>query len=93
MVTADFDGDGLLEVAVAGRSSTSVHDGEVRIFETTGDLRQVWVGSGVGLTLEFGETLATGDLDGDVYADVVVADPAQDNTGAIYVMNNPLECP
>jgi hypothetical protein len=93
----DVDGDGLSDVAVAGRD-----------FSSTG---MVWLVNGPGsgpamvtdaatllvsqaLTLEPGASLAGGDLDGDGYGDVVWGAPgliSEDGaTGAVVVVAGPV---
>ncbi|HLL02016.1 MAG TPA: VCBS repeat-containing protein [Myxococcaceae bacterium] len=87
VVTADFDGDGLQDVAVGQRESDLNRPlgGAVFIFKATASglpQQPTWVLTGVTDTAAFGDTLAAGDLDKDGKAELVVGSPGADITGA-----------
>ncbi len=93
MVTADFDGDRIQDLAVGQRESDLGRPagGAVFIFKgTAGGLPSTptWVLTGTTDTAAFGDALAAGDLDGDSRAELVVSSPGADvavsNAGAVY---------
>ncbi|WP_164008190.1 FG-GAP-like repeat-containing protein [Pyxidicoccus trucidator] len=94
MVTADFDGDGIQDLAVGQRESDLGRPagGAVFIFKGgAGGLPSAptWVLTGTTDTAAFGDALAAGDLDGDSRAELVVSSPGADlaisNAGAVYL--------
>jgi hypothetical protein len=87
IVTADFDGDGVQDVAVGQRESDLNRPlgGAVFIFKggTSGlPLQPTWVLTGATDTAAFGDMLAAGDLDKDGRAELAVGSPGADITGA-----------
>ncbi|WP_224243097.1 FG-GAP-like repeat-containing protein [Hyalangium gracile] len=87
VVAADFDGDGLQDVAVGQRESDLNRPlgGAVFIFQgTSSGLSQqpAWVLTGQTDTAAFGDMLAAGDLDKDGRAELAVGSPGADITGA-----------
>jgi hypothetical protein len=87
VITADFDGDGVQDVAVGQRESDLNRPlgGAVFIFKggPSGLPQQpTWVLTGVTDTAAFGDTLAAGDLDKDGKAELAVGSPGADITGA-----------
>ena len=87
VVSADFDGDGVQDVAVGQRESDLSRPlgGAVFIFKggATGLPQQpTWVLTGATDTAAFGDTLAAGDLDKDGRAELAVGSPGADITGA-----------
>lgn len=93
MVTADFDGDGVKDLAVGQRESdlSRPAGGAVFVFKgAAGGLPSAptWVLTGSSDTAAFGDALAAGDLDGDGRAELVVSSPGADvavsNAGAVY---------
>ncbi|WAM27517.1 FG-GAP-like repeat-containing protein [Myxococcus sp. NMCA1] len=94
LVTADFDGDGHLDLAVGQRESDldQPSGGAVFIFKGgSGGLpaEPTWVLTGTTETAQFGDALAAGDLDGDGRAELLVSSPGADvavtNAGAVYL--------
>ncbi|QRK12640.1 FG-GAP repeat protein [Archangium violaceum] len=94
MVTADFDGDGVPDVAVGRPESdlTRPQGGVVFIFKgSTAGLpsEPTWMLTGATDTARFGDSLAAGDLDGDGRPELVVSAPGADVTidgsGAVYL--------
>ncbi|NMO16074.1 VCBS repeat-containing protein [Pyxidicoccus fallax] len=94
MVTADFDGDGTLDLAVGQRESdlSRPSGGAVFIFKGGPDglpAEPTWVLTGSTDTAAFGDVLAAGDLDRDGRAELVVSSPGADvaisNAGAVYL--------
>ncbi|AEI62659.1 FG-GAP-like repeat-containing protein [Corallococcus macrosporus] len=94
LVTADFDGDGQLDLAVGQRESdlNQPTGGAVFIFKGgSGGLpaEPTWVLTGATETAQFGDALAAGDLDGDGRAELLVSSPGADvaltNAGAVYL--------
>ncbi len=94
VVTADFDGDGLLDVAVGQRESDLARPQGGAVFIFKGDTRGLpqqptWILSGDSDTAQLGDTMAAGDLDGDGKAELAVSAPGADVTigdsGAVYL--------
>lgn len=94
VITADFDGDGIPDVAVGQRESdlTRPQGGAVFIFKgsSSGLLSQpTWVLTGDSDTAQLGDVMAAGDLDGDGKAELAVSAPGADVTigdsGAVYL--------
>ncbi|GHG67361.1 VCBS repeat-containing protein [Comamonas sp. JC664] len=94
LVTADFDGDGYLDLAVGQRESDLEQPtgGAVFIFKGSSvglPAQPTWVLTGSTETAQFGDTLAAGDLDGDGRAELLVSSPGADvavtNAGAVYL--------
>jgi hypothetical protein len=94
VITADFDGDGVQDVAVGQRES-DLHrplGGAVFIFKGSGSglpQQPTWVLTGQTDTAAFGDMLAAGDLDKDGKAELAVGSPGADtigaDTGAVYL--------
>ncbi|HEX8437646.1 VCBS repeat-containing protein [Archangium sp.] len=94
VVTADFDGDGVADVAV-GRPESDLakpQGGVVLIFKgSTAGLpaQPTWVLTGETDTARFGDVLSAGDLDKDGKAELAVSSPGADFTigdsGAVYL--------
>ncbi|MFY0564126.1 VCBS repeat-containing protein [Archangium lansingense] len=94
VVTADFDGDGVADVAV-GRPESDLNrpqGGVVFIFKgSTAGLpaQPTWVLTGETDTARFGDGLVAGDIDKDGKAELVVSSPGADVTidssGAVYL--------
>jgi hypothetical protein len=87
IVTADFDGDGVQDVAVGQRESdlNRPQGGAVFIFKGSASglpPQPTWVLTGATDTAAFGDTLVAGDLDKDGKAELVVGSPGADITGA-----------
>ncbi|HEX8703451.1 MAG TPA: VCBS repeat-containing protein, partial [Myxococcaceae bacterium] len=87
IVTADFDGDGVQDVAVGQRESdlNQPEGGAVFIFKGSPSglpTQPTWVLTGATNTANFGEILVAGDLDKDGKAELVVGSPGADITGA-----------
>ncbi|WP_223642270.1 VCBS repeat-containing protein [Corallococcus sp. EGB] len=94
LVTADFDGDGIQDLAVGQRESelSRPTGGAVFIYKGTASglpTKPTWVLTGETEGALFGDMLAAGDLDGDGIADLAVSSPAADVTigdsGAVYL--------
>ncbi|AFE03802.1 FG-GAP repeat-containing protein [Corallococcus coralloides DSM 2259] len=94
LVTADFDGDGIQDLAVGQRESELARPtgGAVFIYKgsTSGlPVKPTWVLTGETEGALFGDMMAAGDLDGDGIADLAVSSPAADVTigdsGAVYL--------
>jgi len=94
VVTADFDGDGVMDVAVGRPESdlTRPQGGLVLIFKgsATGlPAQPTWMLTGETDTARFGDVLVAGDLDKDGKAELVVSSPGADVTfgdsGAVYL--------
>jgi hypothetical protein len=87
VVTADFDGDGVQDVAVGQRESDLNRPlgGAVFIFKGGASglpPQPTWVLTGATDTAAFGDMLAAGDLDKDGRAELAVGSPGADITGA-----------
>ncbi len=87
LVTADFDGDGIEDVAVGRRESDLNRPlgGAVFIFKGNAvglPAQPTWVLTGQTDTAGFGDMLAAGDLDKDGRAELAVGSPGADITGA-----------
>ncbi|MBN1207293.1 MAG: VCBS repeat-containing protein [Myxococcaceae bacterium] len=87
VITADFDGDGLQDVAVGRRESDLYRPlgGAVFIFKAGAaglSAQPTWVLTGQTDTAAFGDMLAAGDLDKDGRAELAVGSPGADITGA-----------
>ena len=94
MVTADFDGDGIDDVALGVPESdlNRPQGGAVFIFKGTNDglpSEPTWTIPGQSDTAQFGSVMAAGDLDGDGKADLAISAPGDDVTiadsGAVYL--------
>ncbi len=94
LVTGDFDGDGVDDVALGVPESdlNKPQGGAVFIFKgsTTGlPDAPTWVILGQSDTAQFGSVMAAGDLDGDGRADLAISAPGDDVTvadsGAVYL--------
>jgi hypothetical protein len=94
VVTADFDGDGVADVAVGRPESdlTKPQGGVVLIFKgSTAGLpsQPTWVLTGETDTARFGDLLSAGDVDKDGKAELAVSSPGADVTigdsGAVYL--------
>lgn len=101
MATADFDGDGFLDLAVGAPGEAlgpGPHSGAVYLYK--GFRAWFWRGvtgwgylsqSGIGLNELgdwFGSSLAAGDVNGDGYADLLVAAPGEERSvedGVVFV--------
>jgi hypothetical protein len=107
LARADFDADGINDLAVGCPNAdvgilTTIRSGKVRILYGPLDAafvrHQDWTQSatGQGVSEEgdaFGETLVTGDFNGDGRADLAIGVPNEDrgnvqNTGAVNVLYN-----
>ncbi|WP_257455048.1 VCBS repeat-containing protein [Archangium lipolyticum] len=94
VVTADFDGDGIPDVAVGQAESDLARPqgGAVFIFKgSPAGLpdKPTWTLTGETRTARFGETVVAGDLDKDGRAELAVSSPGADFTaddaGAVYL--------
>ncbi|MGV3620829.1 MAG: FG-GAP-like repeat-containing protein [Archangium sp.] len=94
MVSADFDGDGIEDVALGVPESdlNRPQGGAVFIFKGTNDglpSQPTWTIPGSSDTAQFGSVMAAGDLDGDGKADLAISAPGDDVTiadsGAVYL--------
>ncbi|MBN9688251.1 MULTISPECIES: VCBS repeat-containing protein [unclassified Corallococcus] len=94
LVTADFDGDGIQDLAVGQRESelSRPTGGAVFIYKGSASglpTKPTWVLTGETEGALFGDMMAAGDLDGDGIADLAVSSPAADVTigdsGAVYL--------
>jgi hypothetical protein len=94
MVTGDFDGDAIEDLALGVPESdlSKPQGGAVFIFKgTTGGLptAPTWIILGQSDTAQFGSVMAAGDLDGDGRADLAISAPGDDVTiadsGAVYL--------
>jgi hypothetical protein len=94
VVTADFDGDGVLDVAV-GRPESDLarpKGGAVFIFKGSAaglPSEPTWVLKGESDAASFGDTVLAGDLDGDGRPELAVGSPGAaltiGNSGAVYL--------
>lgn len=85
VVAADFDGDGVEDVAVGRRESdlSRPQGGAVFVFKGSPQglpAEPTWVLTGESDTAQLGDVMAAGDLDGDGRADLAVASPGADVT-------------
>jgi hypothetical protein len=94
LLAADFDGDGLDDVALGIPESDLARPqgGAVFIFKGTATGlpdAPTWIITGQTDTAQFGAVMAAGDLDGDGRADLAIAAPGDDVTiadsGAVYL--------
>lgn len=94
LVTGDFDGDGIEDVALGVPESdlNRPQGGAVFIFKgSASGLPDVptWTITGQSDTAQFGAVMAAGDLDGDGRADLAISAPGDDVTvadsGAVYL--------
>ncbi|OJH37225.1 FG-GAP repeat domain-containing protein [Cystobacter ferrugineus] len=94
VVTADFDGDGVEDVAVGRRESDLGRPSGGAVFIFKGSLsglpaQPTWVLVGETNSALFGDTVLAGDLDKDGRAELVVSSPGADTTiadsGAVYL--------
>ncbi|MHA7628087.1 VCBS repeat-containing protein [Corallococcus sp. M7] len=94
LVTADFDGDGIQDLAVGQRESELARPTGGAVFIYKGSAsglpsKPTWVLTGETEGALFGDMMAAGDLDGDGIADLAVSSPAADVTigdsGAVYL--------
>ncbi|GMU00325.1 hypothetical protein KH5H1_44450 [Corallococcus caeni] len=94
LVTADFDGDGIQDLAVGQRESELSRPTGGAVFVYKGSAsglpaKPTWVLMGETEGALFGDMLAAGDLDGDGRADLAVSSPGADVTigdsGAVYL--------
>lgn len=94
LVTGDFDGDGIDDVALGVPESdlAKPQGGAVFLFKgsATGfPDAPSWVIPGMSDTAQFGAVMAAGDLDGDGRADLAISAPGDDLTvadsGAVYL--------
>ncbi|EMF82406.1 Ig-like protein [Leptospira weilii serovar Topaz str. LT2116] len=92
IASGDFNGDGFADIAVGAPKSNT--DGRVFIFHSAGTqgintsfyafANTILVGDGA--SEQFGASLATGDINGDIYTDLVVGAPAYNaSRGRIYL--------
>ncbi|EMP01622.1 Ig-like domain-containing protein [Leptospira santarosai] len=92
VASGDFNGDGFADIAVGAPKSNT--DGKVFIFHSAGTqgintsfyafANTILVGDGA--SEQFGASLATGDISGDRYTDLVVGAPAYSTSkGRIYL--------
>lgn len=94
LVTGDFDGDGIDDVAlgVPENDLARPQGGAVFIFKGSASGlpdAPTWVITGASDTAQFGSVMAAGDLDGDGKADLAISAPGDDVTvadsGAVYL--------
>ena len=95
VVTGDVNGDGYADV-VASAPFHSANEGRVYVFHSTGsagisstNVASASTAIAHSVTGFFGTSLATGDVNGDGYADVVAgASGYSSSTGRVYVMHS-----
>ncbi len=94
LLTADFDGDGIDDVALGVPESdlNRPQGGAVFIFKGSASgfpEAPTWTIAGQSDTAQFGAVMAAGDLDGDGKADLAISAPGDDVTiadsGAVYL--------
>ena len=94
VVTGDFDGDGVVDVALGVPESdlSKPQGGAVFIFKGTAaglPNAPTWTITGNSDTAQLGTVMAAGDLDGDGKADLAISAPGDDVTvadsGAVYL--------
>lgn len=94
VVTGDFDGDGVDDVALGVPESdlAKPQGGAVFIFKGSASglpAEPTWTIPGTSDTAQFGSVMAAGDLDGDGKADLAISAPGDDLTvadsGAVYL--------
>ncbi|MFO0593726.1 MAG: VCBS repeat-containing protein [Myxococcaceae bacterium] len=94
LVTGDFDGDGIDDVALGVPESDRHRPQGGAVFIFKGDAagfpaEPTWIIDGQSDTAQFGAVMAAGDLDGDGRADLAISAPGDDLTvmdsGAVYL--------
>ncbi|MDP2308856.1 MAG: MopE-related protein [Pseudomonadota bacterium] len=100
ITSADVDGDGQDDILVGapGNDEAANRAGKVYLWEGGGhagaisaaDATAAWTGPASSTAAGAGTSLATGDLDGDGYRDIVIGAPTADgggiDSGAVYVV-------